>query len=147
MAAAEKIYKYLATFNRRSFEDWELIKWELEDIIADGEKENRPDYPRKNRVARDHQLQLEFRLKLECGELDPGLWFTEALAEPPSEAVLRQGNTDRFTVASHEIRKLLKLAELPPRKALDGFESSHLYRWSEAAGEHKLAAREILAQI
>ncbi len=147
MASAEKIYKYLATFNRRNFEDWDLVKWELEEITAAGRSQDTSQYPRQNRVAEDHHLQLEFRLRLECPELDPGLWFTESLAEPPNDAVLRQGNTDRITVANHEIRKLLNLSQLPPRKPKGKFEDSRLYRWSEAAREHKRTADEILAQL
>jgi hypothetical protein len=145
--AAEKMYKYLATYHHRDFSDWELISWEVEDLTVGGKKDGENKYPRKNRIAEDHQLELDFRLALECEELDEGRWFDQALPQLPTGTFLRPGNTDRFVVAQHEIRKILQLAELPPRKAGRDFLDSDLYRWSEAAREHRECARRIIANI
>jgi hypothetical protein len=145
--AAKKIYQYLSTYHKRQFSDWELVRWQLEEIISDDmpSKENR--YPRKNRIGEDHKLELDFRLNLEVPELDEGRWFSEAFPQLDTRRFLRPGNTDRFVVASHEVRKILQLAELAPRKVGSDFFDSHIYRWSEAAKEHRKVANKIMANI
>ncbi|AHC15067.1 hypothetical protein L21SP2_1684 [Salinispira pacifica] len=151
MAAAEKIYKYLATYSRRSFHDWELVKMELEDILFSGSSGKEPSaantYPRPNGVAGDHRLEVEFRLKLGVDELDDALWFNEALEDLPTGSLLRRGNTDRFTAAEHEIRKLLQFRRMAPRKPRDNFQESHIYRWSEAAKAQLEDARRIIKNL
>ncbi len=146
-AAAKKIYKYLATYQRRPFADWELVEWELKDIIIDNAPEKGKKHPRKNAVAGDHQLELEFRLKLECENLTDSLWFSQAIPGIQESGLWKKGNTDNFVVAGHEIRKLLKLQELPPKRAVPDFFHSHIYRWAESAREHLNSALSIMANI
>lgn len=151
MAAAEKIYKYLATYSRRNFHDWELVKMELEEILSSGNTETEATvantFPRPNGVAGDHRLEVEFRLKLGVDELDDALWFNEALEDLPTTRLLKRGNTDRLTAAEHEIRKLLQFRNMPPRKPRGTFEESHMYRWSEAAKAQLEDGKRILKNL
>ena len=145
MHAAEKTYKYLATFNGRPFIDWPLIRGELEATVLDNRPEEESDYPRKNQAMSDSELEIEFRLKLETDALDTSAWFKEAGIR--SDGILRNTHTSRVVFAKHEIRRLLKLQRLPPSRAGTDFTRSHIYQWSLASREHRKAAEGILKQL
>ena len=151
MAAAKKAYQYLATFNRRPFSDWELIQGELETIIMDYAPEQKSLYPRKNAIRTEATLEVEFRLKLAEDALDPTAWFREAFPNSQTGNVTKRlfanGHNEHFAFAQHEIRKILKLQQLPPRRAGKNFAHSHIYQWALAAQEHRKSADRIIAQL
>ena len=122
MSAAEKTYKYLATFNHRPFADWELLRGELERIIMDNAAEGKNSYPRKNVVSRDPELEIEFRLELHEDVLDESAWFREVGIETGGGFP----RNSHIAFAGHEIRRLLKLQQLPPVRPGAGFKQSQI---------------------
>jgi hypothetical protein len=132
--AAEKIYKYLCTYNRRPFTDSTLIidfltglwgppgnekpmKERIYDIIID---ENIEEYNR-NTWKQEAFIQERSQYEEESSSgYDKLIWLKDAIVYRDSRIVKK------------------------PRKAREGFYSSHFYRWNEAAREHQKAARKII---
>lgn len=148
MAAAEKTYKYLATFNGRSFGDWKVVRGELLSVILDekaGAGVEGDPWPRKNDVFPDAELELEFRLKLDGDVLQAQAWFKDAGIE--SESFFAQSPGSHIVFARQEIQRLLKIRRPVLSRGGELFRKSHLYQWALAAEEHRGAARRIIKQL
>lgn len=143
--AAEKLYKYIATYCRRDFSDWEIVKWELEEICLDNSPGPPGAYPRKNAAAEDHVLPVNFRIELSTDELDPKRWHKMAFPDAAGDLVL--GASDAFASAQHEISKLMGRGKPRRISCGDDFFSSHLYKWSEAARDQLSSAQHIIKRL
>jgi hypothetical protein len=130
LAAAKKIYRYLCVFNRRSFEDEELVLYRLREIYeaADPATEfvieaDVPPY--------DHRAWMEAAMELENEDL-------------PQE-VFR--GYDKMLWLKDQLLYESKLAERRPIQAKPGFYRSDYYRFCRAAEAHRAAAKAIIQRL
>ena len=69
MKAADRIYRYLCTYNGRPFADAELVLWELEEIVgAEGSGKT------------DRELAYDFQIQAGFEPYDRSAWLREAFA-------------------------------------------------------------------
>jgi hypothetical protein len=138
LAAAGRIYRYLATYNRRSFADEELVISNLERILGQREKSN------EERIA-------DFVIECTMEEYRRTHWRREAFTG--EGAALDPGNgefdstMDKILWLKDELLHKTELLKKQPVSAKPGFYSSNLYRWDQAARAQLLVAREILADL
>lgn len=141
LAAAGRIYRYLATFNRRSFADEELVLDNLERILgAPGEKEQDE---RINDFVIECGMEKYTRTRWrgeaftgEGAQLDPGFGNGEM-----------ESTMDKLLWLKEEFLHKTEILKKQPVTGSEGFSSSHLYRWDLAAREQLASARTILADI
>ncbi|MFP4643964.1 MAG: DUF6765 family protein [Spirochaetales bacterium] len=135
-AAARKVYRYLATYNRRSFEDEELVLSELESII--GAPGNERPYEERT---------LDFIIREDIAEYRRNEWKGEAVELDDSTGDEELGNMmDKYLWLKHEIqnRTGAKPRTVRPKP---GFFKSRYYRWHEAAKEHYSEAVRVLRDL
>jgi len=138
LEAAGRIYRYLATFNRRSFADEELVISNLERILGTGDK------PHDERIA-------DFVIECNMEEYRRTHWRSEAFAG--EGATLDPGNgeldstMDRILWLKNELLHRTELLKKHPVSGKPGFYESNLYRWDQAARAHLSRAREILSDL
>ncbi|MFW5717742.1 MAG: DUF6765 family protein [Spirochaetota bacterium] len=139
LAAAGRIYRYLATYNRRGFEDEGLVVDRLNEIL--GPAEHARESRRENFI-------------IECG-MEPFSrlqWRKEAF-EPVagwnrlSEEVDLESTIDKLNWLKDEILHKTNVVRREPVIAKETFFASHLYRWDQAAREQKAAALAALAEL
>jgi hypothetical protein len=136
LAAARMIYRYLCTYNRRSFEDEELVIEGLSEMFGlPGEKS-------------DEERRLDLVIGTGAEQYDRLAWRKEA-ADIPSTVLADVSDSvaERIGWVREEIRQTAKLIspKLVPGKA--GFRSSNLYRWNEAVKEQRGLARRMLSDL
>ena len=139
LAAAGRIYRYLATYNRRSFADEELVIDRLDSILGPSE------------LARDSRVE---DFVIECGmETFSRLrWRKEAFDPPAGWSDMRweidlESTIDKLNWLKDELLHKTRVVRRQPVVAKDGFFSSHLYRWDRAARAQKTAALAALADL
>jgi hypothetical protein len=134
LVAAKKIYKYLCTYNKQSFQDWELIIALMEEIIGPPGKER----SKKERI-------LDFIIQGNIKEYNRLDWMKEAFNLGNGE-----NNEDIFSGYSKVLwikEQLLyrsMLVKKDPVSAKSQFYQSHFYKWHEATKEHRKDALQIL---
>lgn len=139
LAAAGRIYRYLATYNRRSFADEELVVARLESILGPA------------------QLAKESRAEnfiIECGidRFSRLRWRKEAFDPPSGWSGLRweldlESTMDKLNWLRDELLHKTNVVRRQPVTARDGFYRSHLYRWDQAARAQKAASLAALADL
>lgn len=139
LAAAGRIYRYLATYNRRSFADEELVIDRLDTILGP------PEFARESRVE---------NFVIECGmeRFSRLRWRKEAFDPPAGWSDLRwevdlESSIDKLNWLKDELLHKTKVVRRRPVVARAGFFSSHLYRWDRAARAQKAAALAALADL
>ena len=134
LRAARQIYKYLATYNRRQFDDLELVEWELNDIVG-------TTRPRKQMSERIN----DFIIKGSLTPYNRRAWLEEALVLPKElldESMFR-GYSKILWLKDELLHRTDFLAKKPV-EARPGFDTSHLYRWHEAALLHRRVAKRMI---
>ena len=139
LAAAGRIYRYLATYNRRGFEDEELVVDRLDTILGPPE------------LARDSRVE---NFVIECG-VEPFSrlrWRKEAFDPPAGWNEMRweidlESTIDKLNWLKDELLHKTKVVRRQPVVAKEGFFSSHLYRWDQAARAQKTAALAAIADL
>jgi hypothetical protein len=141
LAAAGRIYRYLATYNRRSFADEELVVHNLERILgppgAKSKEERTNDFIIE--CSMPEYRRTDWRQEAFEGEgarLDPGFGNGEF-----------DGTVDKLLWLKDELLHRTKLVKKQPVRGKPAFEKSNLYRWDLAAREQLESARLILADL
>jgi len=137
LGAAQKIYAYLCTYNRRSFDDWEIVQLKLEELIGK---------PGSGKSGKERAL--DFIIDRDIPEFKRSDWRGEAFHLTAATGDEETGSTyDKLLWLRNEVLHETKLVEKRPVRAKAGFYSSHLYRWNEAAIEQKRSARLHLGDL
>ena len=134
LQAARRIYKYLATYNRRKFDDLELVEWELTDIIG-------TTAPRKSMSERVN----DFVIKDSLTPYNRRAWLEEALELPKElldESMFR--GYSKILWLKDELLYRTDILTKKPVVGKPGFETSHLYLWHEAAMLHRRVAKRMI---
>ncbi len=139
LAAAKRIYRYLATYNRRDFDDEAFVIDRLDEILGPAE------YARQSRV--DNFI-------IECGveRFSRTRWRREAF-EPASGwsamdlEIDLESALDKLNWLKDELLHRNKIVRQRPVIANETFFASHLYRWDRAAREHLAVTRGELAGL
>ena len=133
-AAARKIYKYLCTFNRRSFDDVDLVMDSLQSRLGAPGREP----PMEERI-------LDLTIEEYIEKFDRTEWVREAIptAEIADDSEAARGY-DKVLWLKDEVLYRSKLVKKKPVRSLPGFFSSHFYRFNEAAKAQLEAAYEVL---
>lgn len=134
-AAARKVYRYLATYNRRSFEDADLV---LEMLAA------RLDLKRERTME---ERILDLCIDEHIGKFDRTEWISDAIDtdEIPDDYDAERGY-DKLMWLKDQVLYRSKLMRKKAVPAKGDFFSSHFYRFNEAAKAHLEEADRILAQ-
>jgi len=141
LEAAGRIYRYLATYNGRSFADEELVLANLERIMGPpGRKEN------EERVS-------DFVIECGMAPYSRALWRQEAFTGSGANLDPGFGNgemestVDKLLWLKDELLHRTELLERQPVTAKPGFRRSHLYHWDQAARAQLESARSILSDL
>ncbi len=132
--AARVIYKYLCTFNRRTFADAEIVIANLSGLLGKGKSNEEKVYD----------------FVIECGapEYRRNAWKKDALIDPYEPDLGNFESTyEKLEWLTKEVLAKAAISEKKPVESRPGFYSSPYYRWMEAAKQHRTKAREILAQL
>ena len=137
MRAARQIYKYLATYNRRAYDDVDVVQWELEEVVG----------TKRPRVTGKERIQ-DFIIRDTMTPYERSAWPKAAMALPIAESdeSLFRGYS-KLLWLKDAILYRSKLVQRKPLRAYTGFEQSHLYCWHEASIEHRRAAKRILSDL
>lgn len=137
LAAARMIYKYLCTYNRRSFEDVDLVLWKLSDICGEPPAT-------KSRDERIADIIIEENI----AKYERSIWLHAAfhVTEDPSNERMFSGY-DKYLWLKDAVLYRSTLVEQKQVKAKPGFFQSQFFRWQESAREHLKEAKRILKGI
>ena len=136
LSAGRMIYKYLCTYNHRSFDDIDVVEWKLADLIGQpGEKtgdERISDIVIEERMEKYHRSD----------------WLHEAfhVTEDPGSSELFTGY-DKLLWLKDAVLYRSSIVERKPVTAKPGFNDSSLYKWLESARDHLACAKRILKGI
>lgn len=135
-AAAEMIYRYLCTYNRRSFDDAELVLDRLHDLYG----------PPGRKTSEERRL--DFVIETGANEYDRTEWRKEAAEVPESVlADISDSVADKIGWVREEIRQSARLVSPKLVQAKPGFTATDLYKWNEAVKEQRGAACRILSEL
>jgi hypothetical protein len=136
LAAARMVYKYLATFTGRGFDDADLVLGDLAGLLS-------PQDPRRSGEERI----LDLIIAMDLRKYERHAWLEQAVLADPGltgRSESEQSGYDRLTWLRDAALHRTSLARKKPVEAREGFASSHLHRWNEAARAHLAAAWRIL---
>ncbi len=134
--AARQIYKFLATFNRRSFDDLPFVEEDLDRIVGHpGSK------PTAERIS-------DFIINDSLTPYRRDAWLADAVVLPDfaSDEELFRGYSRLLWLRDAVVYRS-GLSEKRPVAPRDGFFDSHLYRWHEASKEHRRVAARIISDL
>jgi len=141
LAAAGRVYRYLATYNGRSFADEELVLANLERIVGQpGAK------PTEERIA-------DFVIECGMSEYSRATWRQDAFTGEGATLDFGLGNRemestmDKLLWLKDEFLHRTDILKKQPVTARPGFTTSHLYQWDRAARAQLASARSILADL
>lgn len=139
LAAAGRIYRYLATFNRRSFADEQLVLSRLERIMGPA------GTPREARVA-------DFVIECGMAEYSRMAWRREAFTpargwQSLDEERELESALDKLNWLKDELLHKTKLMQREPARANPGFFASHLFKWDQAAQTQRQENLAALADL
>ncbi|MFP4378451.1 MAG: DUF6765 family protein [Spirochaetales bacterium] len=139
LQAAGRIYRYLATYNRRSFDDEAFVLARLDEIIGP------PSTARETRVA-------DFVIECSMERYSRRLWRDEAFTPKRGwggfgAMVDLESTIDKLHWLKDELLHKTKIVRREPVQATERFFSSHLYKWDLAAKEQRAACLAQLADL
>ena len=134
LKAARAVYKFLCTYNDRSYDDAELVIGELREILL-GER-------RKGMEERVLDLTITYDLR----SYDRLEWPREAIASRIPDTEVFTGYDKLLWLRDAALYRS-SLLERKSLRAREGFASSNLYRWCEAARAHLAEAEKIIAPL
>ena len=135
--AADKIYRYLCTYNRRPFDGAERVMEEL--------------FTRLIPPGRGKSLEesiLDFIIETNIQNYDREEWLREAVyldEDWPEEEIFT--GYDKLLWLRNALLYRSTLLKKHSRRAKGDFYQSHFYHWNEAAKAHLQAAREIMGNV
>ncbi|MBU1079897.1 MAG: hypothetical protein KKB59_05355, partial [Spirochaetes bacterium] len=128
-AAAKKLFRYMRVYLGRSFNDDELVVARLEAIWAKGSKDER---------LSDYVICWNIR------PYEPRLWRREAGAPEDRSPFAGIRHYDKVAWAKGQLSGLAGIPVSRPVQASSSFYGTDLYRWHEAALEHRKRALAIM---
>lgn len=128
-AAAKKLFRYFRVYLGKPFNDDELVVARLEAIWAKASKDER--------IA-DYVICWSLR------PYEPGLWRIEAGAAQDRSALAGIRGYDKLAWAKNQLSEAAGLSRASAIRSDSSFFASDLYRWHEAAIEHRARAWVIL---
>lgn len=133
LSAARMIYKYLCTYNRRDFDDVEVIEWKLAELIGEPGQ--------KTSAERISDLIIEEGIE----KYRRSDWLKSAinLTEDPGDSEIFAGY-DKLLWLKDAVLYRSSIVERTPVEAKPGFYESELFKWLESARDHLAEARRIL---
>ncbi len=134
LKAARAVYKFLCTFNGRSFDDAPVVMDELREHLV--------QRPMKGPQERILDLTIGYHLR----PYDPLEWPREAIASPIPDREVFTGYDKLLWLRDAALYRSA-LLERKPVHARPGFRSTDLYRWCEAARSHLVEAEGIIAAL
>lgn len=139
LLAARQIYKYLATYNKKPFDDYEVvvekIKWLCEDAI----KSSSEVKPRL----------YHYIIEEDIPEYNKYEWQHEAIFNHEVEPDDQDGlvGYDKISWFKDAFLYRTTLWPKPVFRARENFYESHYYYWNEAAKEHLETAKSIVSHL
>jgi len=136
LAAARMIYKYLCTYNHRSFDDIDVVEWKLADLI--GMPGAKTSDERISDIVIEERMEKYYRSE----------WLHEAfhVTEDPGSKELFTGY-DKLLWLKDAVLYRSSIIERKPVSAKPAFYESNLYKWLESARDHLACAKGILKGI
>ena len=137
MSAARQIYKYLRTYNKLGYEDLELVEWELSEIL--GHPGTKPTTTERIN---------DFIIGDSMSPYSRDHWLRESLDLPgyETEELMFRGYSKVLWLRDAVLYRS-RLVEKRPVAGKGRFFESHLYRWHEAAKEHRLTAQSLTSDL
>jgi uncharacterized protein DUF6765 len=141
LEAAGRIYRYLTTYNGKSFADEELVLGNLERTMGPPGKKGKEE-----RVA-------DFVIESGMPEYRRTLWRQEAFTGSGANLDPGFGNgemestMDKLHWLKDELLHKTEILKRQPVTAKPGFYESNLFKWDQAAREQLSSARTILADL
>jgi hypothetical protein len=137
LSAARKVYKYLATYNRRGFDDVDWVIDRLAEIIGTGDSEKTDD-----------QRIVDFVIECEMEEYRRNDWKALALElDETTGGAEISGFQDKLLWLQNEVVKYAAPRTRRSVRARPGFYRSQYFRWHEAARAQLKAAHRELAHL
>lgn len=137
LAAARKIYKYLATFNRRDFDDVDFVMERLVDIVG---------APNRPRTAEERKL--DFLIATEVEEYRRNDWKDRAVFLDDQTGEVDVSSTyDKLLWLKHEVLHKSGLLQPRPLRGKPGFYESDYHHFHEAARAHRRVALDLIAHL
>jgi hypothetical protein len=135
--AARLTYKYLATFNGRSFDDADWVIERLEQLLG-GEGE----------AKGEEQQKIDFIIECEMEEYRRNDWKAAALHLNEDTGDENIGGTeDKLLWLKNELFSRARPDLIRPITARPGFYDSHYYHWNQAAREHRGVVKRTLPHL
>ena len=139
LECAGRIYRYLATFNRRSFEDEELVVDRLSELLG---PQSRGREERVNEFVIECGMEPYSRLTWRREAFEPRGGWSALQSELDLESTV-----DKIAWLKDELLHRTNVVRREPVTGKEGFYSSHLYRWDQAARAHRSEALEQLRDL
>ena len=135
--AARAIYKYLATYNHRDYEDVDFVMERLKDILGT---------PKSPRSAEERKLDLLIEANVDTYRRNDWKGRAVVLNEETGDEGITPGY-DKLLWLKHEV--LHKTGFLKPRRvqARPSFYTSDYYEFHEAAKDHRGQARRVFGAL
>jgi len=132
LKAASKIYKYLCTYNRKSFDNIDIVMDQFGELIGP------PDKLQDERI-------IDLIIECDIYKFNRKQWLSEAvyLNEQPDQEEVFRGYDKLLWLKDQALHKTNILVK-DPLTARENFYNSHLYKWQCAAQEHLKTAKQIL---
>lgn len=127
--AAKKLFRYFRIYLGKPFLDDELIVAKLMAIW---------DKPSREERISDYVIYWDLR------PYEAGLWRREAGAPQDYSVFAGIRGYDKLAWAKSQVAMAAGLHRATPIKAVSSLKNTHLYRWNEAATEHRRRAWAIL---
>jgi hypothetical protein len=141
MQAAGRVYRYLATYNRRSFKDEELVMGRLEQILGlPGRKTG------EERIA-DFMIECSMDRFRRTDWRKEAFEYPETLLSAVTELDGAESAIDKINWLKDELLHRTKVLRRQTVKGNAGFYQSNLYRWDQAAREQLKAVRAQLKSM
>jgi len=136
IAAARMIYKYLCTYNRRDFDDIDLVEWKLSELIGESGQKTGAE-----RIS-------DFIIEDDTEKYSRSDWLRSAfnVIEDPGNSEIFTGY-DKLLWLKDAVLYRSSIVERTPVIAKPGFHESDFYKWHESAREHLAEAKRILKGV
>jgi hypothetical protein len=139
LKAAKQIYKYLRTYHKLTFEDYDVVIEKLKWMAGID------DYLYSSMENRIYTYIIDENIQ----KYNKYAWYREAVYD--DEIMLDDTDGfvgyDKLLWVKDALLHGTRLAEKPLLKAKEGFEKSHYYKWNEAAKQHLTTAKQLLKGI
>jgi hypothetical protein len=141
LEAAKMIYRYLCTFNRRSFTDEVFVLSELEKVLGDSDRNLGP-------LKSDEEMALDFQILLGVVPYNRGDWRSTVVGKKDEEQT-DKSEKQRDFVDWIKNETLYRTALSRPRRfAVDqNFEETNYYKWMEGAKTQLESGKRILRNL